>query len=720
MTSPATQLIALAQKEFQQELTNSETRFLAQSVTSEVTRFGPKNDDNNSPLSNPLSSGTWSPDRQIGARLIRWLCVDQKAKTLLDVKGIQLEGARITGVLDLSYANIPFRMSFRRCGFSETFRMHASETKELVLTGSSLVHLDFQRTHIRGAVWLDEGFHVTQGVDLKNSQIDGDLDCGGGFFQGPMDDDGISEAIIATDAVVLGNVYFGDNSECRGAVKFANIRIGADLDCSGNRDVAGGKTIFRSSRSICHKGENIAFNAASATVRLDFLFGSGLTAHGAVDIQSLACGGDLTFTGGATLNGTPDYDDSDTGFALRAGNIQIAGLVTMDDKTQCNGAIGFDGSHLKNNLDLSGARLFNPKGSSLAASGTALFLNNSQVDGDLNLNGCRVNGAITASNSHIGGEMTCRNAAFDNRASPHAPAGGLTLIMLRSTIAGSVSMTGKFEALGGMQLSGTHIGGDLNMEGAKLHCTGELKDDEAYAFRAETLSCTGNILLRNDFQGYGLVAFMDASCSGNFDGSDALFSNPFQKDTPGTGIALDASRISVGLILFLRGRFESRGQIRFSDARVGPLFDCTGGTFSRSINELLPEDLCALDCHRLQSAGDVFLSGRFSAHGSVNFDNADIAGGLFAENSSITNPIVREFPTSGVALSGFSLKVGRGISIRNKFHAEGKVTFINAKVEQSVDFTGATFSNTARPDSVALTLSGTSVKGSIFMEMTFS
>src|SRR5258707_14564015 len=42
----------------------------------------------------------WGPEREVRAEVIRWLCVDPKAKKLVDPNGIQLSGARIIGELN--------------------------------------------------------------------------------------------------------------------------------------------------------------------------------------------------------------------------------------------------------------------------------------------------------------------------------------------------------------------------------------------------------------------------------------------------------------------------------------------------------------------------------------------------------------------------------------------------------------------------------------------
>jgi hypothetical protein len=64
---------------------------------------------NESDLASDATHGiSWGPERTIQADLIRWLAVHREAAALVDTRGIQVYGARITGELDLSSTAVPF------------------------------------------------------------------------------------------------------------------------------------------------------------------------------------------------------------------------------------------------------------------------------------------------------------------------------------------------------------------------------------------------------------------------------------------------------------------------------------------------------------------------------------------------------------------------------------------------------------------------------------
>jgi hypothetical protein len=56
----------------------------------------------------PSNGDQWPESRQIRAKLIRWLCVNESARELLDPKGIQILGAKIPDNLDLDFVSLPF------------------------------------------------------------------------------------------------------------------------------------------------------------------------------------------------------------------------------------------------------------------------------------------------------------------------------------------------------------------------------------------------------------------------------------------------------------------------------------------------------------------------------------------------------------------------------------------------------------------------------------
>ena len=88
----------MAKEEFGKawEPTHAEQELLKSAPTTDVAYGGPSKKD-------PSDAGNWEQDRNIDAKLIRWLCSERRARDLVDPSGIVVHGARIVGELDLAY-----------------------------------------------------------------------------------------------------------------------------------------------------------------------------------------------------------------------------------------------------------------------------------------------------------------------------------------------------------------------------------------------------------------------------------------------------------------------------------------------------------------------------------------------------------------------------------------------------------------------------------------
>jgi hypothetical protein len=60
------------------------------------------------PSNDPKDAAGWPQDRDIRATLIEWLAVDRAAIACIHPSGIRVLGARVVGLLDLSYVRVPF------------------------------------------------------------------------------------------------------------------------------------------------------------------------------------------------------------------------------------------------------------------------------------------------------------------------------------------------------------------------------------------------------------------------------------------------------------------------------------------------------------------------------------------------------------------------------------------------------------------------------------
>src|SRR5450631_2361616 len=104
-------LTALARQEFG-ELSDAEMRVLRAAgsgiCTTCQTAEGELADK-------PEHADTWGKDREVRAALVRWLCVFPEASKDVAPRGIQVRGANIQGLLDLSAVTVSFPIVFIQC-----------------------------------------------------------------------------------------------------------------------------------------------------------------------------------------------------------------------------------------------------------------------------------------------------------------------------------------------------------------------------------------------------------------------------------------------------------------------------------------------------------------------------------------------------------------------------------------------------------------------------
>ena len=235
--------------------------------------------------------------------------------------------------------------------------------------------------------------------------------------------------------------------------------------------------------------------------------------------------------------------------------------------------------------------------------------------------------------------------------------------------------------------------------------------------------------MRDKFSSVGRISILETVINGSLDCTGATLSNPFSRDVAGSGEALRAVRTVIKGSAFLRAGFTAEGQVDLSYATIGAALDCSGGTFSRSTDDLPPSTGEALRCVSIHVGGSANFSSPnssslFVAHGIVSLDNGEFGGDVFFDGSRLINPLVATDNRTGVALTAFSIKVTRGLYLRNGFQANGRVYVANSSIEQVVSVRKGTI--VAPADSITprtpagLAIRSTSVKGAIYIDDGFT
>lgn len=232
------------------------------------------------------------------------------------VPAVRLTGAVITGVLDLSFADVPYAATLRGCEFAETPDLYGSRLHQLNLSGSRMPGLEASDARIDGLLWLRDcrfdgpvrlvgcrvegtlslrgarlghraevdSLSVTRNVDASGLVADAEILMRGARIDGTLTLDGArltapAGTALNADGITVGNgILAGDGLEVHGTVRLPGARIGQQLRLPGARLTAPGGTALDLDRARVDGAVEI---------------GRGLRAEGRINLRSAVVAGTL-------------------------------------------------------------------------------------------------------------------------------------------------------------------------------------------------------------------------------------------------------------------------------------------------------------------------------------------------------------------------------------------------------------------------------------------
>jgi len=254
---------------------------------------------------------------RVRAALIRLLAVEA---TSLHEKGAWLEGAVITGQLDLSFARCRSRLVLHNCRFGQEPQMAQAELAQLSFNGSHLLGLFAQGVTVTGDVFLS-AVTANGTVDVGGAQIGGQLACNGATLDGAG-----GKALNAQEAKVTQGLFLRGMT-ATGTVDVNSAQIGGQLTCNGATLDGAGET---------------ALNAQGAKVTQDLVL-RDVTVTGTVDVNGAQIGGQLDCTG-ATLNGAG-------GKALLGQSLRVEDGFLFREIKAVTGQVDLTSAHAHNLVD---------------------------------------------------------------------------------------------------------------------------------------------------------------------------------------------------------------------------------------------------------------------------------------------------------------------------------------------------------------------------------
>ena len=176
----------------------------------------------------------------------------------------------------------------------------------------------------------------------------------------------------------------------------------------------------------------------------------------------------------------------------------------------------------------------------------------------------------------------------------------------------------------------------------------ELKDCTAKAIEAEGITVEGMMFFQPNFKA-GWLTLLDATIKGSLECDGATLTNPGK-------LALDADGARIDGRVFLRG-LKAEGELRFLDAVVGGNVECDGAEISATET--------ALNFDGADIKGGLYLRNKFTSHGEVNLLMATIGGALDCNGGHFDNP-------NAMALGGYKLHVGSEFILEKAFLPKAK------------------------------------------------
>ncbi|MBZ3906014.1 MULTISPECIES: oxidoreductase [Streptomyces] len=253
-----------------------------------------------------------------------------------DRPALRLTGARITGRLDLGFAEIPVPVALDACSFDEAPSLRGARVRELALTGCSLPGLAADTAQIDGRLVLSH-CRLTGPLVLTRAQIHSDLDLRHTVITAPG-----TEAISAVHLVAGGDVLC-TGLTVRGTFRCSGATIAGEFDLEG--------------AALHHPGGH-ALDAYHVQVTEDLTFHPGFSSEGRIILSGATVGAAIGFCG-ARLSNPGDV-------ALEAVDVTVARNFDLGRGLHVDGGITLDGSSVGTRLSFHDTTLTNPGGTALS------------------------------------------------------------------------------------------------------------------------------------------------------------------------------------------------------------------------------------------------------------------------------------------------------------------------------------------------------------------
>jgi adhesin HecA-like repeat protein len=449
---------------------------------------------------------------EVRAEVVAALLLGARPAESWRVPAVRLTGARVSGVLDLSFAEIRHAALLRACVFEAPVDLYGVRTRQLNLAGSRLPGLRASDAQIDGLLWLDD-CEFAGPLELDGARVDGALSLRRARF---------ATADLRADALTVARTLDATGHDVTGEVLLRGARV---------------EGVFTLDRAHLANPGRVVLNA-DGIVLGDGLFGHDLAGDGEIRLPDARIGRQFVLSGARLHN--------PSGVALRADRMRVDGTVALDRGFRAQGEVSLRSATIGGTLLMHGARLGAPGGIALDAHliNVASSMRASQ--------GFHADGQVYLEAAHIQGSADFNGARLTNP-------GGQVLSACRAQITGGLFCTRGFSAEGEIRLVDATIGASAEFGGARL------SNPTGPALTARGLSVGTMLDCSDGFHAEGPMIFTGARVVTVARFDDAVISAPGQ-------VALELREVRAS-VLRLTTRTPVDGTIDLRHTRVEVLWD---------------------------------------------------------------------------------------------------------------------------------------------------
>jgi len=266
-------------------------------------------------LTAAFPAGAWADagGAEVSGHVVAGLLTAPPGRRDATVPAVRLRDAVVTGLLDLSYAEVAAPVHFDRCRFEQPPQLTGATTRTLEFIACELPGLDARLTEVRGDLRLSRSV-VTGRASLENAHISGTVHLSAVAFLNPGD-----RALSAGGMVVGGGVFGRGGLRTDGETRLIGARVDGGILLEGAR--------FSNPGGVALCLDDVATNRLACS--------AGFSTDGQLLLRGAQISGEVSFYD-ARLHG-PDR-------ALRARGLQAGELILMP--AEVHGLVDLSRAHV--------------------------------------------------------------------------------------------------------------------------------------------------------------------------------------------------------------------------------------------------------------------------------------------------------------------------------------------------------------------------------------